>query len=95
MIGGLQDEAAKDGKLEQFHILKGFLTGSSEAKYSEAARELNMTEAALKSAIHRLRQRYRNLLRAEVSSTVADASEVDEELRFLLQAMSTQVAEGI
>lgn len=59
----------------------------------ELARQLEMSEAAVKSAIHRLRTRYRDLLRAEVASTVADPAEVDEELRFLIHAMSTRGVE--
>ena len=57
------------------------------------ARELDISEPALKSSIHRLRQRHRDLLRAEVASTVADSAEVDQELRFLLQAVSARSAE--
>jgi RNA polymerase sigma-70 factor (ECF subfamily) len=46
-----------------------------------------MTEGALKVAVHRLRQRYRELLQAEVAATVADANEVDDELQILLAAL--------
>jgi RNA polymerase sigma factor (sigma-70 family) len=93
VLGSLRDEFLKDGKLDHFNRLKGYLIGSGGVKYAEFARELDISEPALKSAIQRLRQRYRYLLRAEVASTVADPAEVDEELRFLLQAMSTQAAE--
>ncbi|MBZ5601216.1 MAG: hypothetical protein LAO79_02815 [Acidobacteriia bacterium] len=54
------------------------------------AGELGLTESGVKSAIRRLRQRYRDFLRAEVASTVADPAEVDEELRFLIQAVSSR-----
>lgn len=86
-LSDLQDEFSKDGRLDVFNRLKGFLAGSGEVKYAELARELGISEAALKSSIQRLRKRYRELLRSEVASTVADPAEVDEELRFLLQAI--------
>jgi RNA polymerase sigma factor (sigma-70 family) len=93
VVGNLRDEFLKDGKLAHFDRLKIYLTGSGEVKYAEFAKELEISEPALKSAIQRLRKRYRDLLRAEVAATVAGPSEVDEELRFLLQAISTRVAE--
>ena len=93
VLFNLQDEYSREGRLDQFNCLKGFLAGSGEVKYAERAKELGTGEAALKSAIQRLRRRYRELFRAEVASTVADPAGVDEELRFLLQAISTRVAE--
>lgn len=89
VVGNLRDEFHRDGKLNQFLRLKGYLTGSVEVRYVEVARELDISESALKSSIHRLRQRHRDLLRAEVASTVADSSEVDQELRFLYRAPDT------
>jgi hypothetical protein len=47
-----------------------------------------MTENATRVAIHRLRRRYRELLRANVSHTLLDPAEVDEEIRFLLTSLS-------
>jgi RNA polymerase sigma-70 factor (ECF subfamily) len=93
VVATLREEFLEHGKLEQFNRLKGYLSGSGDVKYAELAKTLDMTEAALKSAIQRLRHRYRELLRAEVASTVDDPAEVDEELRFLVQAMSIQSAE--
>ena len=86
----LSDEFSADGKLDLFNRIKGYLTGDGDLKYAELGAELNLTESGVKSAIRRMRQRYRELLRAEVISTVADLSEVDDELQFLLGAMSTQ-----
>jgi RNA polymerase sigma-70 factor (ECF subfamily) len=51
---------------------------------------LETSEGALKVAIHRLRKRYRDLLRAEVSETVADPSQIDGELRYLAAALSNK-----
>jgi len=48
------------------------------------AKRLGMTEGALKVTVHRLRQRYRELLREEVAHTVAAVHEIDEELRYLV-----------
>src|SRR5262249_35020525 len=90
----LRAEFGQDGRADQFDRLKGYLTGSAQVRYAELAASLGVTEAALKSAVQRLRQRYRELLRAEVGATVADPSEVDEELRFLAQAMSSRSGES-
>jgi RNA polymerase sigma-70 factor (ECF subfamily) len=49
---------------------------------------LGLTEGALKVAVHRLRQRYRELLRAEVANTVARPEDVDDELRHLIAVIS-------
>ena len=47
-----------------------------------------MSEGAVKVAVHRLRQRYRDLLRAEIANTVAGPNEVDEELRYLFSVLA-------
>jgi DNA-directed RNA polymerase specialized sigma24 family protein len=83
----LRTEMTQAGKLEQFELLKFSLTGE-QAVYADVARALQMTEAALKVAIHRLRQRYRALIRAEIAQTVADPTEVDDELRHLFATLS-------
>jgi DNA-directed RNA polymerase specialized sigma24 family protein len=85
----LRDEFARDGKVSQFEELKGFLSGSREVKYAELAAQMGIGESAIKSAILRLRKRYRDLLRSEVAATVADQREIDDELRFLLRAVSS------
>jgi RNA polymerase sigma factor (sigma-70 family) len=88
VVANLRAEHESKGNLTQFNRLKGYLAGDGGSKYADLARELELTESGIKSAIRRLRQRYRDLLRAEVASTVADPAEVDDELRFLLQSMS-------
>ena len=88
-LGGLQQEFAAAGKAPLFEQLKVFLTGEKRAvSYVELAVKLQMTEAALKMAVSRLRQRYRELLRLEIASTVSRPEEVDEELRALFAALS-------
>jgi hypothetical protein len=65
------------------------LPGGSDAPASaDLPQKLGMTENALKVAIHRLRRGYRELLRANVSHTLSDAAEVDDEIRFLLGSLS-------
>ena len=72
-----------------FDRLKVFLTGDKHASsYVRLAAELQTTEAALKMAVSRMRQRYGELLREEIASTVARPDEIDEELRALFAALS-------
>ncbi len=67
--------------------LAGFLTASETRRYREVAAELEMSESAVKVAVHRLRRRFGAVLREEVARTVAGASGIDDELRFLLAAI--------
>jgi RNA polymerase sigma factor (sigma-70 family) len=89
VIARLAAECARDGKAELFNQAKGFLTvGSAAIPYGEAAQQLGMDEGALRVAVHRLRKRYRELLRDEISQTLAEPGQVDEELRSLLAALA-------
>ncbi len=67
--------------------LAGLLT-DDETRYRDVAAELGMTESAVKVSVHRLRKRYASILREEVTRTVSTPQGVDEELRFLLMAVS-------
>jgi RNA polymerase sigma-70 factor (ECF subfamily) len=87
-VARLRDEFVLNGRLEQFRKLKPCLQGESEIPYAELARQLETTEAALKVGIHRLRKRYRDLLRSEVRDIVADPADIDAELRHLIGALS-------
>lgn len=81
----LQAESDQAGKARQFAELKGFLIGDHEGRtFADAARTLGTTEAAAKKAASRLRQRYRELLRAEIADTVSGPEEIEDELRNLL-----------
>jgi DNA-directed RNA polymerase specialized sigma24 family protein len=85
----LGEEFNASGKGGQFEALKDLLWGEKTSRpYSVVAGELGMTEGALKVAVHRLRHRFRELLRAEVAQTVASAEDVDEELRHLISVIS-------
>lgn len=80
--------AEYDGaQVKRFDVLKTFLTTDrGTVSYAEAAAQLGMKEQAVKSAIHRMRQRWRELMREEISHTLNTASnrEVDEEIYYLL-----------
>jgi DNA-directed RNA polymerase specialized sigma24 family protein len=89
VVGRLATECARDGKAELFTQAKGFLTvGSAAIPYAAAAKALGLDEGALRVAVHRLRKRYRELLRFEIAQTLAEPGQVDEELRSLLAALA-------
>jgi len=85
----LKAESAATGKQELFDHLKVCLLGVGDsASYRQIAAELDMTEGAVKVAVHRLRKRYRELLRHEIIQTVATADEADEEIQNLFAALA-------
>jgi RNA polymerase sigma-70 factor (ECF subfamily) len=89
VIGRLQAECAADGKAKLFEQLKIFLTaGKGAQSHADAAGNLGMDETTVRVAVHRLRKRYRVLLREEISQTLTDASQVDEEMRALFGAFA-------
>jgi RNA polymerase sigma-70 factor (ECF subfamily) len=80
---------ATSGKAERFERLKVLLWGEKGSPpYAEVAAEWGLSQGALKVVVHRMRRRYRELLRAEVAHTVARPEEVDDELRHLIAVMS-------
>ncbi len=86
----LQDEFRARGKAEQFDVLRLYLIGDQSAPtHAQAARKLGTTPGAIKVLIHRLRQRYRELLRAEIAPTVETPEQVDEEIRQLFNALAS------
>jgi RNA polymerase sigma-70 factor (ECF subfamily) len=89
VLGRLRAEYASVGREDLFTGLKETLTGGrSEIPYLELAGRLAMSAGAVKVAAHRLRRRYRELLREEIAHTVAGPEEVEEELRLLFAALS-------
>ena len=85
----LRAEFAQQGKAEIYEVLKAFEPGEqSSLSYAEAAARLRVSESAIKSMIHRIRQRHRELVREEIAHTVSTAAEVDEELRHLIAVIS-------
>lgn len=89
-LSRLREQYRAGGKEALFDRLQGCLSGEKQqTTYQEIARELAMSEAAVKVAVHRLRQRCGELLREEIAGTVADPSEVDEELGYLFNALAS------
>ncbi len=86
----LRDEMVDAGKRAHFDALKGSLTGEESAARATLAADLKMTENAVRVAIHRLRGRYRELLRAAIAETVSNAADLDDELRYLVAVLRKQ-----
>ena len=85
----LEKEFTVAGKADQFEALKPWLVGEAPSmSQADAARPLGLSEGAVKVVIHRLRKRFRDVVRAEIGQTLRDPSLVDEELRHLVEALS-------
>jgi RNA polymerase sigma factor (sigma-70 family) len=90
VIERLQGECEADGKTKMFEQLKIFLTsGKGALSHADAAKKLGMDETAVRVAVHRLRKCYRQLLRDEISQTLTDPAQVDEEMRALFGAFDS------
>jgi len=83
----LRGEFTAAGKAEIFDELKAMLTGD-KTPYAEVGQRLGMNEGAVKVAVHRLRKRYRDLIREEIAQTVESDGEVEDELRDLMSALA-------
>lgn len=89
VITRLRDESGTEGKAGQYEKLKPFLMmGKSEIPYAQAAAELKMSEGAVRVAVHRLRKRYRELLREEIAQTLSNPAQADEEMQALFSALA-------
>ncbi len=89
VLARLEQEYSAEGKAAWMEAMRPALTAGRDAiSYSEMACKLNTSENALRVAVHRLRQRYRQLIRVEVASTVASPEEVDEEMRYLFEVLA-------
>lgn len=85
----LQNEYAEAGKQQQYTQLKPFLVGTSETEPQElVAQRLGMTHGAFRTAIYRLRRRFRQLVLNEIAHTVSALDEVDDEVQRLFAALS-------
>jgi RNA polymerase sigma factor (sigma-70 family) len=88
VLARLENEYCAAGNAELFDYLKEFLSDEpGRPSQAEVARELGMTENAVKQAFHRLRQRYRQLLRDEIAQTVAVPGDVEDELRHFISVL--------
>ena len=88
VLDQLGAEMEAEGKREQFEMLKPCLLGEREpTPQAVLASRLGATQPALKVAIHRLRKRFRERVRAEIAETLSDRGQVDEEMRHLIAAL--------
>ena len=89
-LRALRQRYARDGQERLFEKLKGFITvGHDAPPYEELAAELGMNPATVRVAVHRLRQRYRETLRAAVADTTEEPVEVDGEINALFKALAS------
>lgn len=88
-LTALAAEHAAQGKSTQFHVLKQWLSGDTNTlSQTDAAGQLGLSEGALKVAIHRLRKRFRECVKAEIAGTVSDEKDVRDELRYLIEVVT-------
>jgi RNA polymerase sigma-70 factor (ECF subfamily) len=84
----LETELTDGNKRAQFNMLKAYLTGDQpQLSYAATAAQLGTSQGAVKVAVHRIRRRFRDLLRDEIAHTVASADEIDDEIRHLWSAV--------
>ena len=85
----LREEYAAAGKADRFAVLETFLPGEqATGTYAEAAGRLGVAAGTIKWEVHRLKKRYRELLRAEIAHTVSSPDQIDEEARYLIAVLS-------
>ena len=86
----LREECESKGKLWLFQMLSPHLADErGEVSYAKLSAEMGIAETAVKKQLHNMRQRYRSLLRAEVSQTVDNPADVDDEIRYLCASLAT------
>ena len=84
----LKEEHRAAGKAGLYEQLRLFESGGKDAPaYAAVAPALGLSESGLRTAVHRMRQRYRELVREEVAQTVSSPAEVDEEIRYLIRVI--------
>lgn len=88
VMESMRTEWAASGKEAQFKILKPFLSGAGTASYAEVGERLGISEGNVRVTMHRMRKRFGQLLREEIAITVERPDQVEDELRFLLAAVS-------
>jgi RNA polymerase sigma-70 factor (ECF subfamily) len=90
VVGQLEAEYRARDQADLFAALKPCLVGDRASQpYTELAARLGVEEGAIKVAVHRMRQRYRELLRAEIANTVASPGEVDAEMHHLFTVLAS------
>lgn len=93
-IDRLKAEMETAGKGELFNQIRGFLIEYAKSSYAEAAQATGLTVPALKTTIHRLRVRYRDLLREEIARTVMSPADFDDEVRALRASLLSGYLRG-
>ena len=89
VLARLQGQYTQDGKADLFVVLRPCLGGKREAQpYADLAARLGMTEGAVRVAVHRLRQRYREVLRDQIAQTVCSPEEIEPEIQHLMRVLS-------
>jgi len=89
VITRLRDEHHGEGKGDLYERLKSFLMmGKAEIPYAKAAEDLKMSEGAVRVSVHRIRKRYRELLREEITQTLANPGQAEEEMQALFSALT-------
>ena len=89
VLAQLKSEQAAAGRAAIFTELQPFLTSTGRGTpYADISQRLGLSESAIKVAVHRLRQRYRELLEHEIANTVTSPDEIAEERRYLLTILS-------
>jgi RNA polymerase sigma-70 factor (ECF subfamily) len=86
-LARLQTEMEQAGKRALFDQISGFVIADEESSYLEVAQRTGLTMSAIKTAIHRIRSRYRALLRDEIARTVTSSADFDEEIRALRSSL--------
>ena len=87
----VEAEWKSKGKAEQFKVLKYSLNGDGKKiTHLEAGQQLGWSETATKVAIHRLRKRFREIIRNEIADTIPEFSDVESELRYLIETLRPQ-----
>jgi RNA polymerase sigma factor (sigma-70 family) len=88
VLARLKAEMMRADKASQFDPLKAYLTGDQpQLSYAETARVLGLSDGALRVAVHRLRRRFRDLIRDEIAQTVSSPEEIEDELRHLWKSV--------
>ncbi len=88
-LAGVRKQYVESDKAELFDELKVFLGDASKVTYKSIAEKMDTTEGAIKVAVHRLRERYGEQLRIQIARTVEFASDVNQELQSLMEALRT------
>lgn len=90
-LGHVEKEWVEGGKANQFELLKPCLLGTEPVlPAADLAPKLGMSEGAVKVAVHRLRARFRDEVKAEIAQTVPESSDIDDELRHLITVLAAR-----